>query len=180
MASNEYHFVTEWTVDATPEEVSDILQVAEDLARWWPSVYLDVQIKEAGDDHGIGKIVGLYTKGWLPYTLRWQFRVIESRYPHGFTLEAFGDFAGRGIWIIEQRGGQTAVTYDWKIEANKPILRTMSFLLKPIFSANHRWAMKMGEVSLKLELQRRRAVTPQDAALVPSPPGPTFIRKRNR
>lgn len=177
MASNDYHFITKWEVDATPEEVSDILQVAEDLPRSWPSVYLDIEIKNPGDDRGIGKIVSLYTKGWLPYTLRWQFRVVESRYPYGFTLEAFGDFVGRGVWKIEQNGHQTLVTYDWKIEADKPLLRKLSFLLKPIFSANHRWAMKMGEISLKLELQRRRARTTVEAARIPSPPGPTFTRR---
>jgi hypothetical protein len=53
-------------------------------ARWWPSVYIDV--KKRGD------IVELYTKGWLPYTLRWSFRVLETK-PDGFIIEAFGDSA---------------------------------------------------------------------------------------
>ncbi len=47
--------------------------------------------------------------------------------------------------------------------------------MKPIFAANHRWAMSRGERSLKLELARRHAGS--DAALqvaIPAPPGPTF------
>jgi hypothetical protein len=32
--------------------------------------------------------------------------------------------------------------------------------MKPIFSANHHWAMRMGEESLKLELQRRQRDKP--------------------
>jgi len=32
----------------------------------------------------------------------------------------------------------------------------------------------MGEESLKLELMRRRANTPEEQARIPSPPGPTF------
>jgi hypothetical protein len=52
------------------------------------------------------KLVDLYTKGWLPYTLRWQFRVTESRSPYGFTIEALGDFVGRGIWTFAQDGPQ--------------------------------------------------------------------------
>ena len=36
-------------------------------------------------------VVELHTKGWLPYTLRWRFRVTEDRKPHGFSLEAWGD-----------------------------------------------------------------------------------------
>jgi hypothetical protein len=97
MAANEYHFITHWHIKGTVKEVSEVLSQATDLVRWWPSVYLDVQETEAGDENGIGKVIHLYTKGWLPYTLRWSFRVIESQYPYGFTLEAWGDFVGRGI-----------------------------------------------------------------------------------
>ncbi len=91
-------------------------------------------------------------EGRLPYTLRWNFIVAEKRKPHGFTINAFGDFLGRGVWILEQDGDDCSVTFDWKLEAEKPLLRKLSFLLRPIFSFNHRWAMEKGEMSLKLEL----------------------------
>lgn len=181
MTSNEYHFVTSWRIEGTCEEVSDILKNATDLPRWWPSVYLRVEEMKTGDKDGIGKEVDLYTKGWLPYTLRWQFRVTESRHPYGFSLEAWGDFNGRGIWTFEQDGKFVNITYDWKIRADKPLLSALSFIFKPIFSANHRWAMDRGEESLKLELARRRASTPEEAARIPAPPGTTFApRKKER
>jgi len=172
MSSNDYHFITHWRVKSTIEEVADILDNATDLVRWWPAVYLDVQVLQPGDEQGLGKVVSLYTKGWLPYTLRWQFRVTEVR-ADGFTLEAWGDFDGRGIWTYEQDGSWVNVTYDWKILAEKPLLRNFSFIMKPIFSANHRWAMAKGEESLVLELARRHAVTQEERALVPAPPQPT-------
>ena len=154
MSSNDYHFVTRWRVGGTIKEVADVLKNAEDLPRWWPSVYLDVQELESGDEDGIGKVVALHTKGWLPYTLRWQFRVVESRYPHGYALEAWGDFNGRGVWSFEQDEEWVNVIYDWRIRADKPLLKAFSFLLKPVFAANHRWAMAKGEESLCLELER--------------------------
>ena len=174
MASNEYHFITHWHIKGTVKEIAEVLSQATELPRWWPSVYLDIQELEAGDENGIGKVIHLYTKGWLPYTLRWSFRVTESRYPFGFTLEAWGDFIGRGIWTFEQDGEWVNITYDWKIRAEKPLLRYLSFLLKPIFGANHQWAMRMGEESLKLELMRRRARTFEERAQIPPPPGSTF------
>lgn len=174
MTSNEYHYITHWRVKGTIQEVSEILSRATDLVRWWPSVYLNVQEGEAGDENGIGKVIHLYTKGWLPYTLRWSFRVTESKYPYGFALEAWGDFVGRGIWTLEQNGEWADITYDWKIRADKPLLKYFSFLFKPIFGANHQWAMRMGEESLRLELMRRHAATPEERARIPSPPGPTF------
>jgi len=174
MTSNEYHYITHWRVKGTVEEVSTILSQATDLVRWWPSVYLDVQEGEAGDENGIGKVIHLYTKGWLPYTLRWSFRVTESKYPYGFALEAWGDFVGHGIWTFEQNGEWADITYDWNIRADKPLLKYLSFLMKPIFGANHQWAMHKGEESLKLELMRRHATVPEERANLPPPPGPTF------
>lgn len=173
MASNEYHFVTRWRMRADVREVAHIIANGPDLVRWWPSVYLDVQELEPGDASGVGKVISLYTKGWLPYTLRWQFRVTQVEYERSLTLETWGDFVGRGIWTFEQDGDDAIVTYDWKIRAEKPLLQWLSPALKPIFSANHQWAMRMGERSLALELARRRARSPEELALIPPPPGPT-------
>jgi hypothetical protein len=169
MASNDYHFITHWRVQAALDEVTAILSDAEGLVRWWPSVYLEVRQLEAGDAQGVGKRVSLYTKGWLPYTLRWQFVVTEVS-SNGFTLVAEGDFVGRGIWSFAQDGEWTNITYDWLIEANKPLLRRLSFLLKPLFAMNHLWAMRQGERSLELELRRRAGTSDR---LIPAPPPAT-------
>ncbi|HZT76814.1 MAG TPA: SRPBCC family protein [Vicinamibacterales bacterium] len=167
-----YHFLTHWRVEATCGEVADVLGDPRDLVRWWPSVYLAVEETRPPDAHGLGRRVRLHTKGWLPYTLRWEFEVVESRYPYGLTLVANGDFEGRGVWTFRQNGRFVEIDYDWRISAEKPLLRSLSFLLKPLFEANHRWAMARGEESLQLELVRRRAVSNAVRAEVPPPPGP--------
>lgn len=177
MANSAYHFVTHWRVKGTCVEVADVLENTKDLARWWPSVYLGVSVLDPGGTHALGERVSLFTKGWLPYTLRWDFTVVEQRYPYGSTIEARGDFVGRGEWIFEQDGDFVNVTYDWNISAEKPLLRTLTPLLRPIFSANHRWAMARGERSLELELSRRRATNEEERAAIPTPPGPTFHRR---
>ena len=174
MASNEYAFLTKWQVDGSPEEAYDVIADGESLARWWPSVYLEVKTLETGDANGIGRVTALYTKGFLPYTLRWRFRITEARRGERIALDAEGDFVGRGIWTFRASGGPTDVTFDWRLRADKPMLRALSFLLKPVFSANHRWAMARGEESLRLELLRRRAIALDERARIPPPPGPTF------
>jgi len=179
MSDNLYHFVSRWRVEGTCGEVADVLGDPLALARWWPSVYLDVwevrppstRAHESARS-GEGQRVRVQTKGWLPYTLRWEFEVIESNYPRGFTLIASGDFDGRGEWTFEQDGAFVDITYDWRLRAEKPLLRNLSFLLKPLFEANHRWAMARGEESLKLELARRRATSDAVRAEIPPPPGP--------
>ena len=69
MASNEYHFVTDWHVEGTVEEVSAIVSDSASLPRWWPSVYLAISVLEPGREDGTQKVVRLQTRGWLPYTL---------------------------------------------------------------------------------------------------------------
>ena len=156
---NDYQFVTHWRVEAneaTREEVFDLLADAEGLPRWWPSVYLAVQVLAPGEPNGVGRVVDLHTRGLLPYTLRWQFRVTEVRRPERMALEAWGDLVGTGIWTLRDEAGATAITYDWRVRAEKPLLRLLSPLLKPLFAANHRWAMARGDESLHRELARRR------------------------
>jgi hypothetical protein len=188
VASNDYHFITVWRIPATPDEISDVLGDAPALARWWPSVYLTVAEVAPGDERGVGKVVDLYTKGYLPYTLRWRFTVTESEPPTGFRLEATGDFVGHGIWTLtaepgpdDARGPLTTVTYDWTVLAEKGILKNLSLIMKPIFKSNHHWAMARGEESLKLELARRHtAGDPTVRAALPKPPGPTFPHNLRR
>lgn len=175
----EYHFVTSWKIQGTAHEVAEVLGDPLGLKRWWPSVYLDVREIEPGDPQThVGRVIDLYTKGWLPYTLRWRFKVTESRGIGGFTLVAEGDFVGKGVWTLVQHGDVVDVQYDWRIRADKALLRYGTFIFRPIFSANHRWAMARGEESLRLELQRRRAKTDEERKAIPAPPGPTFTRRR--
>ena len=166
-----YHFITKWQVEATCQEVYTLLKEAKELPRWWRSVYLDIAILDKGDENGRGRVIELYTKGFLPYTLRWKSRVtaVNPDTFSGFSLEAFGDFMGRGTWIFTQNGKDCDIVYDWQIAAEKPLLKYLSFMMKPIFSANHHWAMNKGLESLKLELRRRAG-----EENVPPPPNATF------
>ncbi len=172
MAANDYQFVTEWKVEGTANEVYGVLSDAESLPRWWPAVYFDVQKFRdclAGSG-GVGAEFALTTKGWLPYILRWRFRVTEVVPDERLELEAFGDFRGSGVWTIAEENGFCNVRYDWKVRAAKPLLKYLSPILKPIFAMNHQWAMKTGEASLKAELMRRRARSWAELRSVPQPP----------
>jgi Polyketide cyclase / dehydrase and lipid transport len=155
MRSNDYHFTDRWRVIGTVKEVADILDDPEDYPRWWSSVYRSVRITHPGENR-IGQTGSVLAQGWLPYRIRFDYRVSESRYPHGFTIEAHGDLNGRGVWTLEQDGEHVNMLFDWTVRADKPILRYLSFLLKPLFRTNHTWTMRQGEQSLELELQQRR------------------------
>lgn len=180
---SDYEFVTVWSVSGTIGEVKAVLGDGPALPRWWPSVYLSVLPRKDGDADGVGSVTDLHTKGWLPYTLRWSLTITEPITDTGFALSADGDLSGTGRWTFVQAGPEVVITYDWRVSATKPLLRRLSWLLRPAFAANHRWAMARGEESLRLELRRRRA-TPTQRAEFPPPPRPTFTwllhRSRNR
>lgn len=174
----DYEFLTTWRVPASIEEVKEVLGDAEALPRWWPSVYLHVTVVDQGGPDGVGRAVDVHTKGWLPYTLRWRLRITEPMSDTGFALSASGDLEGTGRWEFRQDGPEVVITYDWRVSASKPLLRRLSWLLRPAFAANHHWAMSRGEESLELELRRRRARDDRALALVPDPPPATFSRRR--
>lgn len=157
MPANDYQFVTRWRLPGTVEQVSDVLGDTETLMRIWPSLYTRATVAEPGGEHGVGKVLNVETKGHLPYTLRWSFRITESRHPHGYSIEAWGDMVGHGVWTLEPDGDGTRVTYEWRVRAEKPLLKLLSPLLKPLFKSNHDRVMADGERGIRAELERRRA-----------------------
>jgi Polyketide cyclase / dehydrase and lipid transport len=172
MGIHDYRFVTRWLLPATPREVSDVLGDPTDLPRWWPSVYLEAREIGPGGPDGVGREARLRTRGWLPYTLDWTLRIASRRDPHGFSFEAHGDFEGTGEWRFEPAGAWVDATFEWRIEARKPLLRLLAPVFRPVLEANHRWAMRRGEESIRLELERRRAASDWERENIAAPPGP--------
>lgn len=152
--SAQYHFVTSWQVRSNCESVYNLLDDPTDLPRWWPAVYLRVKKTKSGDSRGIGAEYDMLTRGWLPYQLRWGMRSSDKLPHERLELEAFGDLVGRGVWSIKQQGELVGIEFDWRVRAEKPLIRRLSFLLKPMFSANHRWAMERGQESICRELEK--------------------------
>jgi hypothetical protein len=60
-------------------------------------------------------------------------------------------------WSFTEHGRDLRILFDWRLRAEKPLLKSLSFLLKPLFRWNHRWAMARGEEGLRRELALRRS-----------------------
>ncbi len=172
LAPAEYRFVNRWRVRGTVEEVADIIQHPDQFHRWWPAAWLDYRLLEAGDENGIGRVFSYRVKGWLPYSLNLTFRVTERQAPNLFAVTATGDLVGEGRWTLEQDGDRVEVTYNWRVQAARPLIRRLSPFVKPIFRSNHFWVMRKGAYSMMYEMLRRRATTPEELARVPAPPAP--------
>jgi len=170
--TNQYDFITRWRFQASAEDIFAILSEPLEYPRWWPSVYLMVS------ETGPGR-VRILTRGWLPYKLRWTAEKTETRAPERIGIRASGDFEGKGAWSVVQDGDHADVTFEWRLTAEKPLLRYLSFVLKPVFEVNHRWAMEQGRRSLELELERYRATTVEEMNLIPAAPRAADLIRRD-
>ena len=118
---------------------------------WWQGVYL----KATALDPAAWRIAVL-TKGWLPYKLRWTIETIRMEKPNLIEFKASGDFAtDSSKWILRPEGKGTLVTLDWNPKVEKPIVKFLSPVLKPVFEWNHHWAMNRGEKQLAEYLNNR-------------------------
>jgi len=165
-----FRIPTTWHVQGRVEDVAAILSEPEDFPRWWGDVYLSVATIDQGDSQGIGQTVAVYSKGWLPYRLRWQGKLLESHMPTSWTVEASGDLVGRGIWTLTQQGDAVAVDYDWSVSSDRLLFRVLAPMLRWVMVSNHRWAMARGEKGLQLELWRRNNREPVATAQLAASP----------
>jgi hypothetical protein len=65
--------------------------------------------------------------------------------PYGFAIEAAGDFLERGVWTFTEPGCDLSSPLTGVFARRKQPIKAFSFLFKPLFSWNHRWAMARGE-----------------------------------
>lgn len=144
-----------WTVEASVEAVADIISDVERLPDWWGDVYLGVEVLVTGDARGLGRTVAFHSKGWLPYALHWTGRVTAADPPYRWTIEASGDLVGHGQWTLTQNGPFVEIAYDWTVRIERRWMRLCAPLLRPVFAANHRWAMARGREGLVRELTSR-------------------------
>jgi uncharacterized protein YndB with AHSA1/START domain/quercetin dioxygenase-like cupin family protein len=134
----EYVFVDEWDVAAPPEAVFDALADARSYPHWWTPVYLDV---EADGDPALGRESRQHFKGRLPYHLRTRSTITRLERPRIVQGDVDGDLRGRGTWTLTPRDGGTHVRFDWRVFADRPLLRTLSPALRRVFRWNHDWAI---------------------------------------
>lgn len=157
MAAPEFVIPSHWLIEGRVDDVYDLISKPQDFVRWWSEVYLRVEEIVPGDEKGIGTILDLHTRGWLPYTLRWRSKATDVEKPNRLVIAAQGDLEGRGEWRFRQDGEWVRADFDWIVVFNKPWLRHLVPVLKPLFAANHRWAMRKGQAGLERELARRKS-----------------------
>jgi hypothetical protein len=152
MSSSEYHFVSHWRIRGPVRLVYDILKDGENYCQWWRPAYVRT------DAFGTKKVRAL-VRARLPYTLDFTTELVREDPPHEIEIRASGELAGRGLWRLNENSGDVAVTFYWDVHAEKPWVKLLSPVLKPLFRWNHDWVMKTGEGRLQEEMDRRIRVS---------------------
>jgi hypothetical protein len=147
--AREYVFVDEWDVDAPQEIVYDIVADARTYPEWWQPVYIAVEGDERVTEH--------LFKGRLPYTLKMRAELVREDRPRQFEVSVDGDLRGKGIWTFAPRNGGTHVRWDRIVFADRPLLRYLTPVLRPLFRWNHAWAVARARERLEPYAQARAA-----------------------
>ena len=147
-----YLFVDQWDVEAPQEAVFTALADSRTYPEWWTPVYLDVQ---GGGEPGLGSESSQHFKGRLPYHLRTHGRIVEYDPPRLVRAEVDGDLRGIGLWTLTPTPSGTHVRFDWQVYADRPLLRRLTPVLRPLFRWNHNWAIARAMDGLEPYAQRR-------------------------
>lgn len=154
----DYQFSTIWRVEASVQEVWEILCHPDLWPEWWESLEQIIELKK-GDVRGIGALHRYTWKGALPYRLTFDIHVLTIQPLCLLEGEASGEVEGRGVWSLTERGRETIVRYDWDIRTNARWMNMLAPLAGPIFRWNHDRVMRDGAKGLARRLGRRVEVS---------------------
>lgn len=173
-----FEITSHWRLNGAVSEIADIMSDPLSLEKWWAPVFMRVELLKGGNEQLLGTVVRLYTKGFLPHTFQFLAEVTRVDESNCLIVETRGDFHGVGTIEISEQLGQAHVRIHWRVKVHHPYLRLLLHVLKPVFVANHRWAMRRGEIGLQKEIYRRRGQAIAHVAKPTFPHNLNFLQKR--
>jgi mannose-6-phosphate isomerase-like protein (cupin superfamily)/uncharacterized protein YndB with AHSA1/START domain len=161
LASREYVFVDEWDVAAPREAVFDAIADARCYPLWWKPVYLDA---ESDGEPAVGRESRQHFQGRLPYHLRTRSRITRLERPEAIGADVDGDLRGTGLWTLtETDDGGTHVRFDWRVHADRLLLRLLTPVLRRALRWNHAWAIARAREGLEPYARAAAARVPTTA-----------------
>ena len=156
----EYVFVDEWDVRAPVEEVFEAIADVRAYPAWWRPVYIEV---EADGPPAVGRRSTQLFKGRLPYRLRTRSELVRLERPNAIERTFEGHLSGRSLWTFTRTDEGTHVRFAWRVNADRPLLRYLTPILRPLFRWNHGWAVARAQEGLEPYAQglaRSQAASP--------------------
>ena len=163
MPAHDYHFEEQWFIpNHGPARVYAVLSDASITPQWWRGVYLEATPLGPYRAPVVGARVHARARGYLPYTLEFTLEALDLQPGRLVEVRASGDFDGVWRATLSAEDGGTRVEIDWQVRVDKPLIRWLSPLLKPLFAWNHNWTTPRGERGMIRYLDRQ--AQPQTSA----------------
>ena len=157
--ARQYVFGDEWDVNAPQDQVFDVLVDPRTYPEWWMPPYV------AGESDGPpepGSVTRVKFKSKLPFVFNATSRLVRVDRPNEFESEVDGDLRGVAVWKLTPSDGKVHVVFDWRVFADRPLIRYLSPLLRPLFRWNHRMAMRQAKRNLEPYVRRRAGLSAPD------------------
>lgn len=140
-----YHFTTNWQLAAPVSEVYALIHNAEAWPLWWPSVrsvlaYTDQDGAERQQQH------------WrtpFGYAFSFDLKLIDRQPDLLLKAVATGMLEGTGTWRFQETQGGCLVSFEWNVKTGVPWMKKMDWLLRPVFTYNHRLVMEQGRQGIE-------------------------------
>jgi hypothetical protein len=149
--NSDYALVSRWPIGMGREalwDVMDELLASDNPLIWWPAVQVtdyDGMSMEARVSSPFG------------YTLTFTLADLEARRPDSLRFTSTGDLRGRGAASFVEDGPDACIIeIDWRVTTRRRWMRRTAWLLRPVFVAGHRLAMRQGRRSLTTWLAQRK------------------------
>jgi carbon monoxide dehydrogenase subunit G len=136
----DYHYISTWQLQAPIEQVWAAISDFERLPAWYPAVQ-EVHTLTPGDGQQVGTRVRLIIKGQLPMRLAFEGTITRADRPRELELQAQGDLAGTGRWLLDQEGEITTARYLWDVQTTKAWMNLVAPVARPLFTWNSKGVM---------------------------------------
>jgi len=144
-----YDFTDVWTIPASIEFAWRMVDDVAGWPRWWP----DYRFAEIVSDvsHGPGTRWHVRVKSDLPYTVDFEFTVLEHEPPTYVRTSVEGFFEGTIDWRLEKMAqNETRLTLHEETETKWALINlTARIGGRRLLMRNHESAMRRGEVGMK-------------------------------
>jgi hypothetical protein len=148
----KYSFVSTWRIFAPIDQVWEVIHATMRWPERWRGVEQVIELKR-GDPDGIGGVQKYTWKSILPYRLSFEVEATRIVKPTLAEGKATGDLAGKGTWLLSQKGEITTVTYLWDVSTTRFWMNLLAPIARPFFSWNHNVIMRWGGQGLASRLK---------------------------
>lgn len=139
MSLNDYRFRNLWAVRATTSRVFDALVDLASYPAWWP----DIRAVNRVDDD----TAEVVCRSSLPYVLTFRLHRVEEDEAQGrMRVDMTGDLEGYVQGVVAEHSTKGALlAISQRVVVNKPLLRALAPVARPLFEANHALMMWRGQ-----------------------------------